>query len=177
MEKTELKELFQELSSAALGVNMSKKSLTEQDLKIRSTAAHVLGYVDKEGKDDPKKVKSTLMKKAIELQLGGDNKLEEDLDTMLSYHKLMTNGEVSAQAVNKYGALSEALKDSTSEFNALKKSASNELDSLEMAAMLILIKEVIDRQNAEDSEGEKEYTIKNEKALYDKVEELKTILS
>jgi len=176
MEKGDLKDLFKEISTAAMGVNLAKQSLSDHELKIRTTAASLFGYVDKEGKDDPKKVKAGLMKKAIELQLTGDNKLEEDLETMETYHKLMKSGEISTQAVNKYGTLADALKDASSELSSIKKSAGNELDALELAAIFILVKEQIDRMNSGE-DGDKEYTVKNEKALYDKVEELKAILS
>lgn len=175
MEKTELKSIFSELMAAALELNMAKLSLKDQDLKIRTQCASALGYEDKEGKDDPKKIKSALMKKAIDLKLTGENKLEEDLDTMESYYKLMKSGDIKSSDIDKYGILADNVKNASTELAGIKKSAANELDSLEMAAMLIIIRDEIERQNSE-AEDEPKYKLKNEKALYEKVEEMKNIL-
>ena len=175
MEK-DYKEIFNELFAASMAVNMSKESLKEQDLKIRTVAAGALGYADKEGKNDPKKIKAGLMKKSIELELTNVNKLEEDLTLMETYHKLIKDGEISKQSVNKYGILMDEVKSANKELSEIKKSAANELDSLELLAMQHIIKEKIEEQNSQES-SDKTYSIKNEKALYEKIEELKNILS
>lgn len=178
MKKENLQEKFNTLFEALLESENSKISLKESEQSLKKSAAKALDITDKNGEYDTKKIKTVLMKKAVELKETGTNKLEEDLELMLSYFNLIKNKSIPESAVKDYVIKSENLKEAKSNFASAKKTVSTELEPTELAALLILAKEAVDNQlSLEETEiVSSDTVIEKEKELYQKIKEIKEIL-
>ena len=167
----DLKHIYKELKGSAQGIKMKTESLKSQEEDLRSTVADILGFFDKKKNiPDFKKVKSGLFVKAIEYTDTDKNKLEEDLDIMLSYAKLIKNGEVPSADINLYKVLKEELKTSKSELKELKKKFESDIDTIDLYAIEMIIAEEL--SDKESSGGSK----MTQDQLLEKVKEIRKIV-
>ena len=170
------KEIYKDLKRAAMAKNNTALSLKEQELTIKEKTAEILGEFDKKsGQPDPKKIKSGLLKKAIELHTEQKNKLSEDLDIMEEYYKLIKNKDIPSSEITLYTSIMDELKEASSEFNELKKKFQDEIDPTVLSIILEIIKEEIKAINDSESDSNPLYP-KGHIEFYKKMEEVKELI-
>lgn len=167
------KEAFREIYSGLLGKNQANESFKKHELKIKSVIAEKLGLTNKEGAVDAKKVKAPILKKTVVLELENKNKLKEDLDLQDEYHRLIKNGDIGKNDINRYGTLMDEIKNSNSEFNDIKKRLSTEIDDLDISILIEIAKEEISALSDDgNSKKKKEMTTEQLEAYIKKKKEI-----
>jgi len=171
----DIKQIYNNLKSQLESISFKTESVKDQENKIRESFTDIYGYVKpKTGEPDISKIKSGIMKKAIEFVKTGKNKLEEDLDLMLDYASKIKNGDISKQDIDLLMVLEEELKEDKKDFNEAKKNFSSELDPIEFQALLLVIQE--DIQSQKESSGDKPIKMKSNEELLEKVKQIKQIV-
>jgi len=165
---SDIKKVYNAIKGHLQGIEIQKESVKKKKDFLREKLAEIYDLRDKEDKPDLKKVKSNLLKKAIEFTRVGKNTLENDLDTMLIYAKSIKEKKVSEADINLLLILEEELKESKKEFNSYKKEILNEIDIIDFQALNMIITEELSKK------GNSEY--KNNEELLEKMKQIKEII-
>lgn len=156
----DLKTAYNQLKIMINEGSLLKEHMKEVDTGICEKIADKLEIFDKQGKANPKKVKSGLVKKAIDLKLKQENKLEVDLDLMEKYFLLMKNGDVKDGDIKRYSAAEEELKEHGKAFNLKKKEIQQGMEPLDFQALMVVIKDEMSGKS-------------QDRDFFDKIEEIK----
>ena len=169
-------EAYNIIKSAKVELNSLKEDKKAVEEDIREKIAEIEGLEDKEGKPNIAKVKAGLVVKAIETMRTGENKLEADLDTMISYLNYLKKKEVPKAKVDRYILLSDEEKETKGELNDNLKNLKNSLEPEVLNAIQTIVTEEIAKEN---EDPDKEVKIKDSSVMerfYMVVKELKSLI-
>jgi hypothetical protein len=174
--KDQITESYQILKPLALAIDMNNKDKKENELSIRERIADLLELYNKENKPDVSKVKSGLLAKAIETHLTGKNKLQEDLDTMEQYLKLIKSKEVPKAKIDRYGILKEEGKANKKEYGDVTATQYVVLDKEIVDAIVSVITDEINEKNEVEDEAAGIQKKKKDPSLMEKIFKMTTVI-
>jgi hypothetical protein len=174
--KDQITESYQILKPLALAIDMNNKDKKENELSIRERIADLLELYNKENKPDVSKVKSGLLAKAIETHLTGKNKLQEDLDTMEQYLKLIKSKEVPKAKIDRYSILKEEGKANKKEYGDVTATQYVVLDKEIVDAIVSVITDEINEKNEVEDEAAGVQKKKKDPSLMEKIFKMTTVI-
>jgi hypothetical protein len=174
--KDQITESYQILKPLALAIDMNNKDKKENELSIRERIADLLELYNKENKPDVSKVKSGLLAKAIETHLTGKNKLQEDLDTMEQYLKLIKSKEVPKAKIDRYSILKEEGKANKKEYGDVTATQYVVLDKEIVDAIVSVITDEINEKNEVEDEAAGIQKKKKDPSLMEKIFKMTTVI-